>query len=571
MTALRKRYYIIFVARQEDGELRKIPIPLHYAYIFVAAAVIGLFTITGMAGSYSRMLLKTARFNQIRTERETIRHDYLQMEQVAHEKDVQAASLGSLASEVSALYGLRQNRLGKALLHASPRQPARSVSDGISDQQYNQSLDQLLALRSSAMSGEITHGLDFSNRFPSGFGGIVNVADAPSIWPVQGIVTSSFGARLDPFNGEGAFHTGIDIATSKGDAVRAPADGTVIKAGMGTGYGREVVVDHGHGMQTLYAHLSGFAVIAGQDVRRGDILGYVGSSGHSTGPHLHYEVRIHDTPVNPSKYLHAARAAISEHPIQHPRLPLVAAAQTKDRALPWLLCSAWRSCACLASGRRRASTSASTGMSIPETTCCRQLHRSFSYTGYWLNNPPGDNQQYLDRQARHPQSERFRLHDPVSTGGWMPSLQARMRRHSAGPDAAAAISAAKREGFAPGAIVFLDQEEGGRLLPEQSAYLFSWVEAIRASRYKPGVYCSGILVPDGSSKISTARDILSHEGNRRGVCGWSTTQCPPAPGCVLPKKSLGPASSGVRRRWFGNTRGRREREFARQCCRLRRR
>ena len=111
---MRKRYYIIFVARQENGDLRKIPIPLHYAYIFVAAAVIGLFTITGMAGSYSRMLLKTARFNQVRTERETIRHDYLQMEQVAHEKDVQAASLGSLASEVSALYGLRQNKLAKS-------------------------------------------------------------------------------------------------------------------------------------------------------------------------------------------------------------------------------------------------------------------------------------------------------------------------------------------------------------------------------------------------------------------------------------------------------------------------
>jgi murein DD-endopeptidase MepM/ murein hydrolase activator NlpD len=305
VTALRKRYYIIFVARQEDGELRKIPIPLHYAYVFVAAAVIGLFTITGMAGSYSRMLLKTARYNQVRTERETIRHDYLQMEQVAHEKDVQAASLGSLASEVSALYGLRQSRVGKAPMHLSATANP-SNTDGISDQQYSQSLDQLLALRSSAMSGEIMHGRDFSNRFPSGFGGPVNVAYAPSIWPVQGIVTSSFGARMDPFKGEGAFHTGIDIATNKGDAVRAPADGTVIKAGMGTGYGREVVVDHGHGMQTLYAHLSGFAVVAGQDVRRGDILGYVGSSGHSTGPHLHYEVRIHDTPVNPSKYLHAA-------------------------------------------------------------------------------------------------------------------------------------------------------------------------------------------------------------------------------------------------------------------------
>jgi murein DD-endopeptidase MepM/ murein hydrolase activator NlpD len=300
---LPKRYYIIFVARQDDGELRKIPIPLHYAYIFVAAALVGLFTITGMAGSYSRMLLKTARFNQIRTERETIRHDYLQLEQVAHEKDVQAASLGSLASEVSALYGLRQNRLSKA----SPHPAAASVtpSDGISDQQYSQSLDQLLALRSSAMSGDIRRGLDFSNRFP-GFNGILSVANAPSLWPVQGVVTSSFGSRLDPFNGEGAFHTGIDIATSRGDAVRAPADGTVVKAGMGTGYGREVVLDHGHGIETLYAHLSGFAVIAGQDVRRGDILGYVGSSGHATGPHLHYEVRIHDTPVNPSNYLHAA-------------------------------------------------------------------------------------------------------------------------------------------------------------------------------------------------------------------------------------------------------------------------
>ena len=309
---MRKRYYIIFVARQEDGDLRKIPIPLHYAYIFVAAAVIGLFTITGMAGSYSRMLLKTARFNQIRTERETLRHDYLQMEQVAHEKDVQAASLGSLASEVSALYGLRQNRLTKPALRQSLATASPAASDGMSDQQYSQSLDQLLALRSSAMSGEIMHGLNFANRIPASLGSgpsnVINVAYAPSLWPVQGIVTSSFGSRLDPFKGEGAFHTGIDIATNVGDAVRAPADGTVLKAGLGTGYGREVVVDHGHGIETLYAHLSGFAVITGQDVHKGDILGYVGSSGHSTGPHLHYEVRIHDTPVNPSKYLPGAPA-----------------------------------------------------------------------------------------------------------------------------------------------------------------------------------------------------------------------------------------------------------------------
>ena len=99
---MRNRYYIIFVAREQDGRVRKIPIPLHYAYVFVAAAVVGAFTITGMAGSYSRMLLKTSHFNEVRSQREAIRKDYLQMEQVAHQKDVQAASLGSLASEVSA-------------------------------------------------------------------------------------------------------------------------------------------------------------------------------------------------------------------------------------------------------------------------------------------------------------------------------------------------------------------------------------------------------------------------------------------------------------------------------------
>jgi hypothetical protein len=112
-------------------------------------------------------------------------------------------------------------------------------------------------------------------------------------------------------------------------------------------------------------------------------------------------------------------------------------------------------------------------------------------------------------------------------------------------DAAAAVSAAKREGFAPGATLFLDQEEGGRLLPEQSAYLFAWVEAVRASQYKPGVYCNGILVPDGSSKISTARDILSHEGSRPLALWVANEECPPAPGCVLPKKPPAAASSGV--------------------------
>jgi murein DD-endopeptidase MepM/ murein hydrolase activator NlpD len=125
----------------------------------------------------------------------------------------------------------------------------------------------------------------------------------PNLWPVEGQVTGSFGERIDPFNGEGAFHTGVDISAEVGEPVIAPADGAVAFADFMGGYGRAVLLEHGNGVATRYGHLSGFAVTAGQRVHRGDVIGYVGSSGRSTGPHLHYEVRIGNTPVNPYTYL----------------------------------------------------------------------------------------------------------------------------------------------------------------------------------------------------------------------------------------------------------------------------
>lgn len=299
---MRKRYYIIFVAREEDGQVRKIPVPLHYAYVFVAAAIVGAFTITGMAGSYSRMLLKTASFNQVRSQREALQKDYRQLEQVAQEKEVQAASLGSLASEVTALYGLKHNKLTKGAASVNAVPVPVDTNSTFTDEAYTESFDQLASLRNTALSGRLTHAFE-SGLSPLSVDNWLNMADAPSLWPVVGPITSSFGERQDPFNGEGAFHAGIDISTGFGDAVRATADGVVLTAGLASGYGREVMIDHGHSIQTIYGHLSGFAVSTGQEVKRGQIIGYVGTSGRSTGPHLHYEVRIRNTPVNPHKYL----------------------------------------------------------------------------------------------------------------------------------------------------------------------------------------------------------------------------------------------------------------------------
>ncbi len=306
---LRKRYYILFVARDHDGHLRKIPVPLRYAYGFLAAAIVGAFTIVGLAGSYTRMLLKTESYNQVRAERETLRQNYQRMEQIAQTRSVQVASLGALANEVSALYGLRQNRLDAANSGMQTNRTAneaapssQSPSDGLSPQQYTSTIDAFYALRNEALSGAVSRALE--NGLTANFtGDWTELADAPSLWPVEGRIASSFGEREDPINGEGAFHTGVDIDAPYGTPVRAAADGMVTGAQMGAGYGRQVVLNHGHDVVTLYAHLSSIAVVPGQHVTCGQVIGYVGQSGRATGPHVHYEVRVHNVPVNPYKYL----------------------------------------------------------------------------------------------------------------------------------------------------------------------------------------------------------------------------------------------------------------------------
>ncbi len=128
-------------------------------------------------------------------------------------------------------------------------------------------------------------------------------ASTPSVWPVRGWVTSPFGNRTSPFSGILKFHEGMDIAAQTGTPVVAPADGVVIKAGFSTGYGNMVEISHGYGLKTIFGHNSRLNVKAGQRVKRGDVISYVGDTGSSTGPHLHYEVRSNGLPVNPVKYM----------------------------------------------------------------------------------------------------------------------------------------------------------------------------------------------------------------------------------------------------------------------------
>lgn len=125
-------------------------------------------------------------------------------------------------------------------------------------------------------------------------------AATPSIWPAFGSLSASFGQRSNPFGGDGIeFHPGLDISTAKGSPVFATASGTVVSTGWNGNYGNMIVLNHGYGVQTRYAHLSGFAVRPGARVSRNQTIGYVGATGRATGPHLHYELVINGTLTNP--------------------------------------------------------------------------------------------------------------------------------------------------------------------------------------------------------------------------------------------------------------------------------
>jgi murein DD-endopeptidase MepM/ murein hydrolase activator NlpD len=131
----------------------------------------------------------------------------------------------------------------------------------------------------------------------------LQLAATPVIWPTRGYLSGVFGNRVHPFTGRLEFHYGLDIATQLGNRIISPADGVVLLAENREYYGKMIMIDHGFGYITRYGHLSGFNVKEGQRVKRYDVIGYVGTTGRSNGPHLHYEVRYFDKPVNPADFI----------------------------------------------------------------------------------------------------------------------------------------------------------------------------------------------------------------------------------------------------------------------------
>ena len=253
-------------------------------YLFLAAVALTIGSLV-LCSSYVHMTWKVSRYNKLAADFDRLRNRYQELERVSRQHNEQMASLETLASEVSVAYGLHEPSTGKPSSFVevvdSPLVP--TVKESI--QEYN--------FLKAASFGSMYRRSSYQWQTHS----------QPTLWPINGILRSSFGSRTDPFSGEGTFHTGIDLAAPKGTPVHVTADGVVSSTRWAGGYGKLIVVDHGNGIQTYYAHLSRMTVMPGQEVHSGETIAYSGSTGHSTGPHMHYEIRLAGTPVNPYKYM----------------------------------------------------------------------------------------------------------------------------------------------------------------------------------------------------------------------------------------------------------------------------
>ena len=281
----KQEYFVVVLAHSLHGRLRRVHIPHQAVYAIVALALVGSFTVFGFVASYARMAWKVANYNALRREADALRTRYQNLQKVVSQTNEQLASLQLYAREVSVAYGIKQKLEGPPDIAAEGKL-VPTFAESIQDYNFLRSVNSV-ALESRRQ---------------------LQTASQPSLWPVNGRLLGPFGERSDPFSGEGEFHKGVDISAASGTPVHSTADGIVVFSDWSSGYGRLIIIDHGGGIETYYAHLSRFFVYAGEGVRRGEVVGAVGSTGRVTAPHLHYEVRIGGAPVNPYRYLASAPA-----------------------------------------------------------------------------------------------------------------------------------------------------------------------------------------------------------------------------------------------------------------------
>lgn len=307
--------YTIKFIPPNGGDVKKIHLSERNLKIGIASAAVGALLFVG-AFSYSVYSTFAAQSGQseIRELREvnTIQQEQLlQLSKKANDLQDEMEQLKQLENELRQMTGMALAKDANAPTDQNP--DASGNGDGKHDGQGGpviqpdlNNIGQVLTMVEQGITQRRASLMDLQQHIKErqeklGYNPLMGSSTTPSIWPAHGVVTSPFGLR---WNGSD-FHPGIDIANDAGTPILAAADGVVTTAGWNDGgYGNMVDIEHGNGIMTRYGHAMQVVVTPGQYVRRGQVIAYMGSTGFSTGPHVHYEVRIGGEPVNPASYLH---------------------------------------------------------------------------------------------------------------------------------------------------------------------------------------------------------------------------------------------------------------------------
>jgi murein DD-endopeptidase MepM/ murein hydrolase activator NlpD len=279
-----KRFYTFVFAPTASSPLRKFAVPHKVLYIILGFAVVGFLTIAYGAYRLSQHAYVVAKLSLMQNENRRLRD----------ENNEAKSNMDRLQSRLLAI-----EDTSRKLAEASGIAPPPSMTMGSGGPDGADMAD--LEMSTSSLEAQLRQLKDAFDKNQ------VRLASTPSGWPVRGYITDGFGMRANPFGGGGTeSHAGLDISAPFGTAINATADGIVIFAGYNGGYGNVVVLDHGYGVTTRFGHMSRIDVQVGDHVTRGKQIGAVGSTGRSTAPHCHYEVRLQDRAVNPMTYLTTA-------------------------------------------------------------------------------------------------------------------------------------------------------------------------------------------------------------------------------------------------------------------------
>lgn len=283
-------FFTVILVPNARAKFRKYQVPVGVARVAGRVAV-GLLVAIAMAlVHYSSLLFEVSRLRRIENESKTLVAKTHQIEQDAAALRSQLAQLSGAVTKLGVMAGV----------DAPPADPTVGGTGGGTTADRPSPAVASFAEMSTRLSELTEKSRELSGVFDRQRS---LLATTPSVWPVRGYLSAGFGNRVDPFTGLRDFHPGLDISAPLGTKVLSPADGTVIFVGVKGGYGNAVTVAHGRGIATHYGHLDAFNVKTGQSVRRGSVLGFVGSTGRSTAPHLHYEVWLNGSNQNPLLYI----------------------------------------------------------------------------------------------------------------------------------------------------------------------------------------------------------------------------------------------------------------------------